>query len=40
MLMPSSAIEGMDLGSPAGLAALQKLREMESEESERPSLQS
>lgn len=32
MLMPSSAIEGMDLGSPAGLAALQKLQNQNEEE--------
>lgn len=32
MLIPSSALEGMDLGSPTGLAALQRLRKMEAKE--------
>jgi len=36
MLLPSSAIEGMDLGSPAGLAALQKLRELETQQPSPP----
>jgi len=34
MLMPSSAIESMDLGSPAGLAALQKWQNQENEKDE------
>ncbi|MFO7848752.1 MAG: slipin family protein, partial [Spirochaetia bacterium] len=37
MLMPSSAIESMDLGSPAGLAALQKLQNQTAEEDDNDS---